>query len=389
MFRLVGLSGGALPVPGPIHGRRQRGGTEANGAELFAVAGPALVFPPRHFGGIAVQVLAADPVILAPLRTAQTGEVALRLIGAGVIRAVGFLVVDALHVNAGMQGVPTGGFVGMDGGGAINARLDEGDAFLFGTEDLSDSPAVTLTGHDNHLTLARLVLGKATVLPVFLAVLGTDMTTDIAAVNFHVGAVATQHDATHFRRHGFPELVGQHVSRLVLHVEIAAELESGDALDRVDEDDDGDQVIPDRQLARSKQGAGSFRELAAPRLALEDVPGGVLVALRAIALGADGGALGVGPADLTEQRAGFPVRHARNLFQADGASGGGHEEVLRHGGVFVCFPTYTLALSTLLVNRKAITYVSFHALKKGDEHGSEGRLVGPRQAVHESRVEAA
>lgn len=62
-----------LPISRPIHGRRQRGGTEANGAALFAVAGPALVFPPRHFGGVAVQVLAADPVILAPLRTTQTG----------------------------------------------------------------------------------------------------------------------------------------------------------------------------------------------------------------------------------------------------------------------------------------------------------------------------
>lgn len=92
----------ALPVAAPIHGRRQRGGTEAHGAELFAVAGPALVFPPRHFGGVAVQVLPADPVILAPLRTAQTGEIGLSLVGAGVIRAVGFLVVDALHVEAGM-----------------------------------------------------------------------------------------------------------------------------------------------------------------------------------------------------------------------------------------------------------------------------------------------
>lgn len=321
----------ALPVSGPIHGRRQRGGAEAHGAELFAVAGPALVFPPRHLSGVAVQVLAADPVILAPLRTAQTGEIGLRLVGAGFISAVGFLMVDALHVEAGMEGVPTGGFIGMDGGGAINAGLDEGDAFFFGAEDLSDSPAVALAGHDNHLTLACLVLGKATVLPVFLAVLGADMTADIAAVNFHIGAVTTKHDAADFRCHGFPELVRQDVGRLVLHVEIAPELESGDTLDRVDEDDDGDQVISDRQLARGKQGAGGFGELATARLALEHVTGGVLVALRAIAVGAHGGALGVGPTDLTEQRAGFPVRHARNLFQADGASSGGHEEVLGHG----------------------------------------------------------
>lgn len=64
--------------------------------------------------------------MVADLGAADPAEEALGLVDAGALQAVGALVADALGGEAGMQRVPVGGLVGMDGGGAAHAGLDEG-----------------------------------------------------------------------------------------------------------------------------------------------------------------------------------------------------------------------------------------------------------------------
>ena len=61
--------------------------------------------------------------------------------------------------------------------------------------------------------------------------------------------------------HRFAELVGQNESRLVLTVEIPAELECAMTFSAVDEDRDGQEVIPDRPLPIREDGPGSRRKL--------------------------------------------------------------------------------------------------------------------------------
>ena len=62
----------------------------------LAIANPAVVFTPRHFGGVSRQVAPADMMMRANLSPAQAGEKALSLICAGLAIAVALLMIDAL-----------------------------------------------------------------------------------------------------------------------------------------------------------------------------------------------------------------------------------------------------------------------------------------------------
>src|SRR5688572_1917635 len=112
------------------------------------------------------------------------------------------------------------------------------------------------------------------------------------------------------RRHRLAQLVGQHEGRLVLDVEIAAELERAVSLSAVYEDRDGQQVVAHRELAAREDRAGREAELRVTALALEDRPAGILVARDAAALGADRLAIGGGPADRPERCPRLVLRHA-------------------------------------------------------------------------------
>ncbi len=57
------------------------------------------------------------------------------------------------------------------------------------------------------------------------------------------------------------DFVGHHEGRLILHVEIAAELQGANAFDGVNEDRDSDEVIADRKLAAGEDGPAGDAEL--------------------------------------------------------------------------------------------------------------------------------
>lgn len=88
---------GPLPVPAEVHRRAVLGDQRHDAAELHAVAVPAAVFPEGGFLRVAMQVDAADVVVMPDLRPAETGEEGLRLVGARPVQGIGFLVVDPVH----------------------------------------------------------------------------------------------------------------------------------------------------------------------------------------------------------------------------------------------------------------------------------------------------
>ena len=139
--------------------------------------------------------------------------------------------------------------------------------------------------------------------------------------------------AAHLGRHGLAELVGQHPSRFVLHVQVAGEGQGGLALDLVAEDHDRREVGLQGQLVEGEQGAGREAEILAARLAAEpEVAGWAagLVAGRATAMRADGLAVRLNPADRGEGGLGLAVRQAQHGHQGDGAGLGGEEKVTSH-----------------------------------------------------------
>jgi len=88
--------------------------------------------------------------------------------------------------------------------------------------------------------LAGLMLGKATVLAIFLAVLLANCASKIRTVNLYF---ADQVNAALFARECFADFVREHERRFVLAVEIARQLQSRKALSGVHDDADGRQQV--------------------------------------------------------------------------------------------------------------------------------------------------
>lgn len=70
---------------------------------LLAVSNTAVIFAPRGLLRVAEQIGSRDVVVMADFRTAEAAKELFRPIGAGAFVAVGFLVVDAAHLVAGVQ----------------------------------------------------------------------------------------------------------------------------------------------------------------------------------------------------------------------------------------------------------------------------------------------
>jgi hypothetical protein len=56
---------------------------------------PAHVFTPSHFAGILIKMRSGNMVMLADFGAAEPGEIALRLVCAGAIRAIGLAMIEA------------------------------------------------------------------------------------------------------------------------------------------------------------------------------------------------------------------------------------------------------------------------------------------------------
>ena len=83
-----------------------------------------------------------------------------------------------------------------------------------------------------------------------------DIAAEIAAIDLGALALAADRTPTDFGRHRFPDLMGEHESRLVLRPEVAGERQHALALDLVREDRDRHQVRPQRHLVEGKQRPG-------------------------------------------------------------------------------------------------------------------------------------
>ena len=97
-----------LPIPHEVGrgGLGERQGGDAAG--LVPVGHAAVVLAPGRLLGVAEQVGARDVVVVPGLGAAEAGEVFLRHVRAGAGLAVGLAVIDAAHLEMGVERVPAG-----------------------------------------------------------------------------------------------------------------------------------------------------------------------------------------------------------------------------------------------------------------------------------------
>lgn len=83
---------------------------------------------------------------------AEAAEILLSQVRASAVEAVGFTVIDPLHLECGMQGIPARRFVGMDDRALGDAGLDEAEGRALRTEHGRHGMAVALADDDDRLT---------------------------------------------------------------------------------------------------------------------------------------------------------------------------------------------------------------------------------------------
>lgn len=305
-----------LPVALPDfrRGVRERGARDEG--ILLTVADAAMVLTPSHLASVGGEVGAGDVVMHAHLGAAKAGEERLGLVGAGAVSAVRLLVIDAVSLERGVETIPALSLIGVNNAAGGDALNDGRHGLGLRTEGEGESLALGLTDHDDDAALAGLVLGKATVAPIRLHVLGTNVATEVGAIHLNV---ALKGRISRLGGDSLAELVSHHEGRAVLAVEVAGELEGRVALCAVGEDRDGEKVVSDRELARSEDGAAGDAVLVTAAGALEELTGGDERVLEAATAGAERGALGSLPADRLKGGPRLIVRHAGDLGEVEGA----------------------------------------------------------------------
>src|SRR5579883_2396769 len=170
--------------------------------KLRARGFPAHVFAPRHFAGILGKMRSGNMVMLADFGAAEPGEIALRLVCAGAIRAIGLAVIDPLHLERGMKIVPSPRFVRMDGTPAGDAPPNDRDGLGLIFYHSCQGLAFPLPHH--HDTAALAVLGFAPADPRGAMIFRPDMAAEPGAINLD-GSLQSGRGGT--RRQGAPRLV--------------------------------------------------------------------------------------------------------------------------------------------------------------------------------------
>ena len=333
-----------MPVAAPVAAGPGLGAFFGNVEEDDAVRFAPGVFAVGGFVGVIVQVADAELVHLAVLHAAKAGEVTFgEIVGGPIVGPVFLAVIDAPGVEFGMQGIVGIGLVGANGGaffhegfgqfgyvGLVLGLQNEGDGFVCALQDVAVGIfRVECLPHHEHAALVRvLVNGKTTVDPILFFVLRTDMAVDVSAVHVDLAGQGFRLPLFHQR---FADFVRQDEGSLVLNIEIAGELQGGNALHRIGEDGDRAKIDLQRQFVESKDRPGSHRKgvvacLAAPLLARrQKIMAVVTAAARA------GGFLALAPAHFPENLEGFLVRHLEHLPNRKGSGLGGEKEVLGHG----------------------------------------------------------
>lgn len=258
-------------------------------------------------------------VMRADLHAAQAREVAFGLIGADAFILERNRVIDAARIPSGVQGIPTAAFVGMDSCERANVIADVGDGIAFIANDKGKRLALALAHDDNALALARAVRFQAAILANLSAIFRLHVTAEIAAVDFDR---AIERAANLFLRHRFAQLVREDEGRLILAVQIARQMQGGNALRTVAEDHDGGQQIDERELAAGKNRAAGDAELVIAGNALELAARADRVGLDTATTRANGFAIGFRPAHFAKGLVSLVLSHREDSLEAQCASGG-------------------------------------------------------------------
>ena len=93
------------------------------------------------------------------------------------------------------------------------------------------------------------------------------------------------------------------------------------------------EIAAQRELVEGKERPACNREIPSASAATEPeqaIRAPALIGVQAAAMRANGGAIGLRPADLTKHRLSFRIRHAEDLSEAQRLGRAGKEEMLRH-----------------------------------------------------------
>ena len=181
--------------------------------------------------------------------------------------------------------------------------------------------AQDLAEHNDDLALSGLFLGKSPIAAILGPVLRFDVPAKICAVDLYGAGELGFVRVVNLRAHRLAELVREHERRLVLNIEIPPKLKGGDALQGVDEQRDGGEVITDRQLAGMEERPARHGELPTAFPAPPDRPAPKTVHLGAPAMWAIGLSAVVRPPDLDEPCQRFLIVHPHDLSEGQASCG--------------------------------------------------------------------
>lgn len=254
-------------------------------AILQAVRLAAMILAPSHFVRVLRQVATANAMVDTVLRPAQAAKEALGLIGVGAILGDIFdAMIDAAGFVGAVKRIPAARFVGANDRAGGDALADKRDRGALARHHKRQRAPQDLASHNDHLPLAGPFLREAPVGALGLLVFRLPMASRIETIYLHLANQLGA--AVNVRAKRFAQLMAEHESRLVLEIEVAAQVERGVPLRTIRKDRDGEQIGADRQLAAGEQRSASQAELLVTRLALpgaalRDRPNRQATALRA------------------------------------------------------------------------------------------------------------
>lgn len=288
-------------------------------SERLTVRKAAVVLLPSGLSGVLVQVAGRHEVVLPGHHAAQAGEEALGLVRVGAVSRVGLGVIDAAGVGKlGLKLVPMGRLVGIDLGAVSDVLLGQGDALSLALGNEREGAALALAHNDDDAALGVQVDLEATILPVFLAVLRAHGAAEVGTVDLDLALKAVP---GRLSRKGLAQLVSEDEGGLVGHVQIAAELQGGQALHGVHEDGDGGAQVREGELPAGEDRARRDAELLAAAGALEATAGADVVVVQATAGGAHGLAIRQRPAKALEGLVGRVLAALVDRLEREGSSG--------------------------------------------------------------------
>src|SRR5665213_916459 len=197
------------------------------------------------------------------------------------------------------------GFVGINGSAGRYGTGDGDDRSIFGLEHERKRAALTFAHDNDHAALASLVLRKATINAISPLVSRAHMAAEVCAVHLDLTGNGR---ALGFGGQCFADFVSHDESRLILAIQVPAQLQGAMTLRAVHENGDGQKIVADRKLAAGENGPAGNAELVRASLALEQLAGRVGVDSGAFAARANRLAVSGSPPDKLEGLVGFLVR---------------------------------------------------------------------------------